>query len=40
MYIQVRFNRVTRQVYIQRSKYYGGTVLFKWDHITLGNQSG
>ncbi|ORF47391.1 hypothetical protein [Gilliamella apicola] len=39
MYIRVRFNRVTRQVYIQRPKYCDGTVVFKWDHIMLGNQS-
>ena len=37
MYIRVRFNRVTRQVYIQRPKYCGGTVVFKWDHIMPGN---
>ena len=38
-HIRVRFNRVTRQVYIQRPKYCGGTVIFKWDHIMPGNQS-
>ena len=36
-HIRVRFNRVTRQVYIQRPKYCGGTVVFKWDHIMPGN---
>ncbi|OTQ27756.1 DUF6708 domain-containing protein [Gilliamella apicola] len=36
-HIRVRFNRITRQVYIQRPKYCGGTVVFKWDHIMPGN---
>ena len=36
-HIRVRFNRVTRQVYIQRPKYCGGTVVFKWEHIMPSN---
>ena len=36
-HIRVRFNRVTRQVYIQRPKYCGGTVVFKWEHIMPAN---
>ena len=36
-HIRIRFNRVTRQVYIQRPKYCGGTVVFKWEHIMPGN---
>ncbi|OCG23795.1 hypothetical protein A9G11_05120, partial [Gilliamella sp. wkB108] len=38
-HIRVRFNRVTRQVYIQRPKYCGGTVVFKWEHIMPANFS-
>ncbi|OCG23237.1 hypothetical protein A9G45_00885 [Gilliamella sp. HK2] len=36
-HIRVRFNRITRQVYIQRPKYCGGTVVFKWEHIMPAN---
>ncbi|WP_392562703.1 hypothetical protein RHO12_04255 [Orbus sturtevantii] len=36
-HIRVRFNRVTQQVYIQRPKYSGGTVVFKWQHIMPAN---
>ncbi|WP_392562704.1 hypothetical protein RHO12_04260 [Orbus sturtevantii] len=36
-HIRVRFNRVTQQVYIQRPKYCGGTVVFKWQHIMPAN---
>ncbi|OCG55220.1 hypothetical protein A9G36_05875 [Gilliamella sp. Choc6-1] len=36
-HIRVRFNRVTKQVYIQRPKYCGGTVVFKWEHIMPAN---
>ena len=36
-HIRVRFNRVTKQVYIQRPKYCGGTVVFKWEHIMPSN---
>ncbi|MBC9131547.1 hypothetical protein JMI89_10185 [Frischella sp. Ac48] len=32
-HIRVRFNRVTKQVYIQRPKYLGGTVVFRWKDI-------
>ncbi|MFQ0994237.1 DUF6708 domain-containing protein [Gilliamella sp. BG2] len=36
-HIRVRFNRVTRQVYVQRPKYCGGTAVFKWEHIMPAN---
>ncbi|OCG31398.1 hypothetical protein A9G33_05485 [Gilliamella sp. Choc3-5] len=36
-HIRVRFNRITKQVYIQRPKYCGGTVVFKWEHIMPAN---
>jgi len=36
-HIRVRFNRLTQQVYIQRPKYCGGTVVFKWQHIMPAN---
>jgi hypothetical protein len=36
-HIRVRFNRVTRQVYVQRPKYCGGTAVFKWEHIIPSN---
>jgi len=36
-HIRVRFNRVTKQVYIQRPKYCGGTVVFKWQDIMPAN---
>ncbi|OCG10921.1 hypothetical protein A9G24_02015 [Gilliamella sp. App6-5] len=36
-HIRVRFNRVTRQVYVQRPKYCGGIAVFKWEHIMPSN---
>ena len=36
-HIRVRFNRITRQVYIQRPKYCGGTAVFKWEYIMPSN---
>ncbi|OCG16557.1 hypothetical protein A9G24_04140 [Gilliamella sp. App6-5] len=36
-HIRVRFNRVTRQVYVQRPKYCGGIAVFKWEHIMPAN---
>ena len=32
-HIRVRFNRVTQQVFIQRPKHCGGTVVFRWKDI-------
>lgn len=32
-HIRVRFNRITQQVYIQRPKFCGGTVVFNWKDI-------
>ena len=36
-HIRVRFNRITQQVYVQRPKYCGGTVILRWQDIMPGN---